>query len=190
MNIFTIQAYQSRYIGPNVWFWWFLVIFGVFRFWPKKKGIVRPKSRFLDSIWKLKVWSTSGYPRLIGVSNVFHLKNGLEKILDFHLCNFWHFCSDLTMSPYKHHLKLYFRQNGTNIAVQEHWRHSIVASECVYLGYFAQKWAKNTQNAWKPAIWLYRCSIPNDTCETQFLSKTIVYRWSERVIRKFWDIIF
>ena len=173
-----------------MWFWWFLVIFGVFRFWPKKRGIVRPKSRFLDSIWKLKVWSTSGYPRLIGVSNDFHLKNGFEKILDFHLCNFWHFCSDLTMSPYKHHLKLYFRQNGTNIAVQEHWRHSLQASGILNWAISAKNSAKNTKKDLKPGIWLYRCCIANDMCKTHFLSKNIVYRWSERVIRKFWDIIF
>ena len=122
-----------------MWFWWFLVIFGVFRFWPKKRGIVRPKSRFLDSIWKFKVWSTSGYPRLIRVSNVLHLKNGIEKILDFHLWNFWHFCSDLAMSPNKYPLKIYFGHNGTNGAVQDQWSHSVVASECVDLGCFCPK---------------------------------------------------
>ena len=152
MNIFTIQAYQSRYIGPNVWFWWFLVIFGVFCFRPNKRCIARPKSCFLDSIWKLKVWSTSGYPRLIGVSNVLHLKNRVEKILDFHLCNFWHFCSNLAMSPNKYPLKIYFGHNGTNGAVQDQWSHSVVASECVYLGYFSPKmsqiWPKRLETGY------------------------------------------
>ena len=126
-------------------FWPFLVIFGDFHCGQTLGGIDRPKCHFLACMWKLDVWSTSGYPQLIGVSNVFHLKNGFEKILDFHLCNFWHFCSDLTMSPYKHHLKLYFRQNGTNIAVQEHWRHSLEASGHIELSHFCQKFSQKYQ---------------------------------------------